>query len=293
MATSRSQTEPLATYVGDETDWFLLAIARTEGATYDESHRFDANGRNIGKNGDSASGKYQFVDRTWRAYGGGKYSAHAYQATPAQQDEIARRLLAAIWKKGQSARRIPKGWFIGDPNVADSFVAPGNNNGLTAGGYADIWIRNLNKILANPPARTGIDLGDKPANQPPANAPTGGAPVGGGGGGGGGGAGTGPSTGGGGFPGSGVAGDIIGGIAAAPGWAIGAAGGLIGDLAGAIFDFGPVQRIVLGGLLVAGAVGVIVLGVSQSAKGPAQRVAAPIIAARFPAAAPIQGAAAR
>lgn len=95
-------------------------------------------------------------------------------------------------------------------------------------------------------------------------------------------------------------GDIVNGALAAGGapvWALGKAAGLIGDVGnailGSVFDFGPVQRIVMGGLLVAGAVGVIVLGVSQSAKGPAQRVAAPIIAARVPAAAPLQGAAAR
>jgi resuscitation-promoting factor RpfA len=37
----------------------------------------------------TASGLFQFLDTSWRAYGGGKYAARAKDATPAQQYEIA------------------------------------------------------------------------------------------------------------------------------------------------------------------------------------------------------------
>jgi resuscitation-promoting factor RpfA len=37
----------------------------------------------------TASGLFQFLDSSWRAYGGGKYAARAKDATPAQQYEIA------------------------------------------------------------------------------------------------------------------------------------------------------------------------------------------------------------
>lgn len=37
----------------------------------------------------TASGLYQFLDSSWRAYGGGKYAPRARDATPAQQTEIA------------------------------------------------------------------------------------------------------------------------------------------------------------------------------------------------------------
>lgn len=37
----------------------------------------------------TASGLFQFLDSSWRAYGGGRYAARAKDATPAQQYEIA------------------------------------------------------------------------------------------------------------------------------------------------------------------------------------------------------------
>ena len=37
----------------------------------------------------------QFLPSTWTAYGGGKYARYAYQATPAQQVEIAQKVQAA------------------------------------------------------------------------------------------------------------------------------------------------------------------------------------------------------
>lgn len=43
----------------------------------------------------TASGKYQMIDGTWKAYGGGQYAAKARLATEAQQDAVAAKLWAA------------------------------------------------------------------------------------------------------------------------------------------------------------------------------------------------------
>lgn len=42
----------------------------------------------------TASGLYQFLDTSWKAYGGGQYASRAKFATPAQQTEIANRAFA-------------------------------------------------------------------------------------------------------------------------------------------------------------------------------------------------------
>ncbi|HTK62432.1 MAG TPA: transglycosylase family protein [Pseudonocardia sp.] len=55
--------------------------------------------------GSTASGLYQFLDSSWRAYGGSKYGPRAKDATPAQQTEIAHAAVARSgltpWKASQ------------------------------------------------------------------------------------------------------------------------------------------------------------------------------------------------
>lgn len=43
----------------------------------------------------TASGKYQMINGTWLAYGGGKYAPEAHLATEAEQDRVAAKLWAA------------------------------------------------------------------------------------------------------------------------------------------------------------------------------------------------------
>lgn len=62
----------------------------------DEIARCESGGSYTAQNPtSSASGKYQFIDSTWRAYRGSSTAARAKDASPAEQEAAARRLYAA------------------------------------------------------------------------------------------------------------------------------------------------------------------------------------------------------
>lgn len=62
----------------------------------DEIARCESGGSYTAQNpSSSASGKYQFIDSTWRAYRGSSTAARAKDASPAEQEAAARRLYAA------------------------------------------------------------------------------------------------------------------------------------------------------------------------------------------------------
>jgi hypothetical protein len=99
--------------------------------------------------GSSASGAYQFIDSTWAANGGTQYAQRAYLATPAQQDEIARRavtrILQANASKGprEQLEAVAQTWYIGhvaSPAELDK-VPPGNR--LTVRQYTEKFLRAM------------------------------------------------------------------------------------------------------------------------------------------------------
>lgn len=49
----------------------------------------------IGQGPDAGGGKFQIIDRTWHAYGGGAYARTAYRARPLHQERVARRIAFA------------------------------------------------------------------------------------------------------------------------------------------------------------------------------------------------------
>lgn len=62
----------------------------------DEIARCESGGSYTAQNpSSSASGKYQFIDSTWRAYRGSSSAARAKDASPAEQEAAAQRLYAA------------------------------------------------------------------------------------------------------------------------------------------------------------------------------------------------------
>ena len=46
----------------------------------------------IGQGPDAGGGKFQIIDRTWWAYGGGAYARTAYKASRRHQERVARRI---------------------------------------------------------------------------------------------------------------------------------------------------------------------------------------------------------
>ncbi len=65
--------------------------------------------------GSTASGLYQFLDSSWRAYGGSKYGPRAKDATPAQQTEIAH---AAVARSGLTPWRASQHCWGGKVSTA-------------------------------------------------------------------------------------------------------------------------------------------------------------------------------
>ncbi|MFC5992959.1 NlpC/P60 family protein [Pseudonocardia hispaniensis] len=82
----------------------------------------ESGNRNIENPGPStASGYFQFVDGTWRAYGGGKYAPRAIGATFEQQLEIANRAYAA---EGLRPWTASKSCWAGKTSTAPRQTAP-------------------------------------------------------------------------------------------------------------------------------------------------------------------------
>jgi hypothetical protein len=119
--------------MADLIDQILAAIRATESGDYGNSHA-----------GSSASGAYQFIDSTWRGAGGGAYAPRAYQATPAQQDLVARAYVSKIIAANPGkdpAFVVPRVWYVGSLSKPDDYLPPGNK--LTVGQYAMKWVVNV------------------------------------------------------------------------------------------------------------------------------------------------------
>lgn len=91
----------------------------------------------------SASGAYQFIDSTWRNLGGS--TARAYQASPQEQDAIARKYVTQILgANGNDLRALAGTWFLGGPGYAANknnlnYVPPRNT--ISLGAYINGWLK--------------------------------------------------------------------------------------------------------------------------------------------------------
>jgi hypothetical protein len=81
----------------------------------------------------NASGAYQFIGTTWKSAGGS--TASAADASPAEQDAVARKMALNLFEKYHSWRLVAIAWY-GGPGVADQ-VAAGKDPGAPdqQGGY--------------------------------------------------------------------------------------------------------------------------------------------------------------
>lgn len=102
-------------------DSFLAATRQHEsGGDY---HIYNQSGQS------NASGAYQFLGSTWKSEGGS--TANAADASPAEQDAIARKMANALFQQFHSWRLVAIAWY-GGPGVAEQ-VASGQNPGSPQG----------------------------------------------------------------------------------------------------------------------------------------------------------------
>lgn len=76
-----------------------------------------------------ASGAYGFLGSTWRSMGGS--TQQAYQASPEEQDAVARKMAMQLFEKYGSWRLVAIAWY-GGPGIADQ-VAAGRDPGSPSG----------------------------------------------------------------------------------------------------------------------------------------------------------------
>lgn len=73
----------------------LVMAGAAQADTLDAIEQCESGGHNVKNATSSASGYYQIVNGTWAAYGGLAYAPTAQGATAAEQETVARRILAA------------------------------------------------------------------------------------------------------------------------------------------------------------------------------------------------------
>lgn len=99
-------------------------------------------------NGSSASGAYQFIDRTWvgltKQFNVGTSYEHASDAPPQVQDEVARRYVKDILaKNGGDVTKVPLVWYTGNAQGKMSAAQMAANNGLSASTYQQKWMTSF------------------------------------------------------------------------------------------------------------------------------------------------------
>ncbi len=99
--------------------------------------------------GSTASGAYQFIDRTWNRYGGYR---SAWQAPPAVQDAYAAQHVNGILAAhGNDLSAIPVVWYIGYVPAAgspdwDTVPYPSAGNTFTPRRYQALWLRTYRRF---------------------------------------------------------------------------------------------------------------------------------------------------
>lgn len=109
--------------------------------------------------GSTASGAYQFVDRTWDGYGG---FPQAWQAPPPVQDaKAAEKVITILDAHDGDVAAIPVVWYLGylpEPTSAawDTVPAAGAGNRLTPREYQQQWLDEYERQI------NGDSAGDNP-----------------------------------------------------------------------------------------------------------------------------------
>ena len=140
--------------------------------------------------GSTASGAYQFINRTWSAltkkFNIGTEYATARDAPPEIQDKVADAYISDILRRANGdVSKVPLEWYTGNINGNMSASALAANRGLTPQAYQAGWMaeyaRQGGKIKKAGDTPGATPTGSAPATTAPAATPT--TPSGGGGGG--------------------------------------------------------------------------------------------------------------
>ena len=103
----------------------------------------------------SASGAYQFVDSTWRGYGGYRRAKDA--PPPVQDAKAAEQVTSILARNGGDVRTVSVSWYLGHVPVGDEFdrVPPFPGNRLTPREYQNRWMQRYFQLLGTPEASVG------------------------------------------------------------------------------------------------------------------------------------------
>jgi hypothetical protein len=111
----------------------------------ESSNKYDAQSKSS-----SASGAYQFIDKTWQGltkqFGVGQEYTRAVFAPPAVQDQVARLYVQDILRRNNNKiEAVPKEWYAGPKGyLTERELAV--NRGLTVEKYIDMWMGSHNRV---------------------------------------------------------------------------------------------------------------------------------------------------
>lgn len=146
----RQETEEFGNKPRSDVDKILSTIrTRESGGDY-----------TIKAKGSSASGAYQFIDKTWQGltqkYGIGTEFKSARLAPREVQDSIAKKYVEEILKQsGGDVSKVPLAWYTGNIQGKISPEALAANNGLTPEMYQNRWMKDYGRM---PSGNNGLTL---------------------------------------------------------------------------------------------------------------------------------------
>lgn len=108
----------------------------------------ESGGKNWPPNAGGASGYYQFIDSTWKGFGGYR---SAYQAPANVQDDKAAEHVRH-WLNVGGVEAVPVGWYypaaLDNPALMDQVPAAWAGNRLTPRQYRDRWLADYHRNAA-------------------------------------------------------------------------------------------------------------------------------------------------
>lgn len=123
----------------------------------------------------SASGKYQFIDATWRGAAGAALSKaypSAWMAPASVQDAVARQhAQALIAKNSGDLSLLPVSWFTGKTGatakaLVNSAMVPGHSSNISVRAYQQKWQKAFDSYSGQPVSVFGPTTIDRSYNTP-------------------------------------------------------------------------------------------------------------------------------